>query len=68
MRESVFSALECELIDRRRFATKAAARIAAFPFIEGFRDPSRRRSSIGCLSPSAFEEAGRPADATTLAT
>ena len=28
--ESFFASLECELIDRRRFATKAEARLALF--------------------------------------
>ena len=34
--ESFFASLECELHDRRRFATKADARLALFQFIEGF--------------------------------
>jgi putative transposase len=35
MCESFFATLECELLDRRRFATKAEARMAVFEFIEG---------------------------------
>ena len=31
-----FATLECELLDRRRFATQAQARMAVFTFIEGF--------------------------------
>ena len=34
--ESFFASLECELIDRRSFATKAEARLALFEYIEGF--------------------------------
>ena len=34
--------LECELIDRRRFRSHSAARMAVFHFIEGFYNPSRR--------------------------
>ena len=55
MCESFFATLECELIDRHRFATKAEAQIAVFRFIEGFYNPSRRHSSIGYLSPAEFE-------------
>ena len=55
MAESFFATLECELLDRTRFATQAEARIAIFDFIEGFYNPSRRHSSLGYLSPIEFE-------------
>jgi putative transposase len=55
MCESFFATLECELLDRRRFATKAEARIAVFEFIEGWYNPMRRHSSLGRLSPIEFE-------------
>jgi putative transposase len=55
MAESFFATLECELIDRRRFKTQAEARIAVFTFIEGFYNPRRRHSSVGYLSPVAYE-------------
>jgi len=55
MCESFFATLECELLDRRRFKTQSQARIAIFQFIEGFYNPRRRHSSIGYLSPVAFE-------------
>jgi putative transposase len=42
MRENFFATLECELIDRCRFRSHSAARIAVFEFIEGFYDPARR--------------------------
>ena len=35
MCESFFATLECELLDRRRFASQAEARMACFSFIEG---------------------------------
>jgi putative transposase len=35
MCESFFATLECELLDRRKFQTKAEARMAVFQFIEG---------------------------------
>jgi putative transposase len=56
MAESFFATLECELLDRRRFKTQAEARIAVFTFIEGFYNPHRRHSSLGYLSPAAFEK------------
>ena len=36
MCESFFATLECELLDRRRFETRAVARMAVFDFIEGW--------------------------------
>ena len=36
MCESFFATLECELLDRRRFASQAEARMACFSFIEGW--------------------------------
>jgi putative transposase len=65
MCESFFATLECELIDRHRSATKAEAQIAAFGFVEGFSNPSRRRSSIGHLPPNEFEAAHQPDHAQT---
>jgi putative transposase len=61
MAESFFATLECELLDRRRFKTQAEARIAVFSFIEGFYNPRRRHSSIGYLSPVAYEKRARVA-------
>lgn len=55
MCESFFATLECELLDRRRFATKAEARMAVFEFIEGWYNPTRRHSSLGRISPIEFE-------------
>ena len=39
MAESFFASLECELIDRRSFQTKAEARMALFTYIEGWYNP-----------------------------
>ena len=55
MAESFFATLECELLARHRFKTQAEARTAVFGFIEGFYNPERRHSSLGYLSPVAFE-------------
>ena len=56
MCESFFATLECELIDRRRFETKAEAKIAIFQFIEGFYNIRRRHSALGYKAPKAFEQ------------
>jgi putative transposase len=55
MCESFFATLECELIDRCRFNSHAAARREIFRFIEGWYNPHRRHSSLGYLSPVNFE-------------
>jgi putative transposase len=55
MAESFFATLECELLARRRFQTKAEARMAIFEFIEGWYNPTRRHSSLGRISPVEFE-------------
>jgi putative transposase len=56
MCESFFATLECELIDRCRFATKAEARMAVFRFIEGWYNPRRRHSALGYDSPITHEQ------------
>jgi putative transposase len=56
MCESFFATLECELLDRGRFRTPAAARMAIFEFIEGWYNPRRRHSALAYESPTSFEE------------
>jgi putative transposase len=53
--ESFFATLERELLARRRFATKAEARMALFEFIEGWYNPIRRHKGLGRISPIEFE-------------
>jgi putative transposase len=53
--ESFFATLECELLDRSRFATRAQARSAVFDYLEGFYNPRRRHSTLGYLSPAEYE-------------
>jgi putative transposase len=57
MCESFFATLECELLDRRRFASQAEARMACFSFIEGWYNPVRLHSALGYRSPMAYEAA-----------
>ena len=59
MCESFFATLECELLDRRKFRTKAEARMAIFQFIEGWYNPGRRHSALGYLSPVNYERAAK---------
>ena len=53
--ESFFATLQCELLDRTRFATRTQARTAVFDYLEGFYNPRRRHSTLGYLSPADFE-------------
>ncbi len=59
MCESFFATLECELLDRRKFRTKAEARMAVFQFIEGWYNPGRRHSALGYQSPINYERRAR---------
>lgn len=56
MCESFFATLECELLERRRFASQAQARMAVFTFIEGFYNPVRLHSALGYRSPIRYEQ------------
>lgn len=53
--ESFFATLKKELIHRRRFDTREAARCAVFEWIEVWYNRRRRHSSLGYLSPAQFE-------------
>jgi putative transposase len=53
--ESFFATLECELLDRSRFANQTEARLAVFDYIEGWYNRHRRHSGILYLSPVEFE-------------
>ena len=57
MCESFFATLECELLERRRFASQAEAKMACFSFIEGWYNPVRLHSALGYRSPMAYETA-----------
>jgi len=57
MCESFFATLECELLERRRFASQAEAKMACFSFIEGWYKPVRLHSALSYQSPMAYEAA-----------
>ena len=53
--ESFFATLKVELVADARWLTRAAAERALFEYIEVFYNGQRRHSSLGYLSPRAFE-------------
>lgn len=53
--ESFFASLKGECVYRHRFATRAEARTVLFTWIEVWYNRKRRHSSLGYLSPEAFE-------------
>jgi putative transposase len=55
MMESFFGTLQLELLDRRRWQTRAELASAIFEWIEGSYNPRRRHSSIDDLSPVDYE-------------
>ncbi|SOY46135.1 transposase [Cupriavidus taiwanensis] len=63
MAESFFATLECELIARRSWPSKAQARTALFTWIEGWYNPRRLHSSLGYRSPNEFERSHEHAQA-----
>ena len=52
--ESFFATLKDELIYRRAWPTRQAARAAIFEFIEVFYNRHRLHSALGYLSPAAY--------------
>lgn len=55
MMESFFATLKRELIHRRSFTSRKQAESEIFEYIEAFYNRKRRHSSLGYLSPQAFE-------------
>jgi putative transposase len=53
--ESFFASLKKEMIYRTRFETRQQARNAVFEWIEVWYNRKRRHSTLGYLSPEAFE-------------
>lgn len=54
--ESFFSTLEFELVMTADWPTRDEARIAVFEYLETWYNPTRRHSTLGYLSPAAYEE------------
>ena len=53
--ESFFATLKKDKIHRRSWPTRAELRTEVFTYIEAFYNPERLHSSLGYLSPAAFE-------------
>jgi putative transposase len=58
-KESFWSTLKNELIHHEHFATRERARAAIFDYIEVFYNRQRLHSSLGYISPEAFEASRR---------
>jgi len=56
--ESFFGTLKQELVNRRRFPTREAAKKEVFEYIEVWYNRQRRHSSLGYVSPEEFERRG----------
>ena len=54
--ESFFSTLKREIVGHEHFETRKEARLAVFEWIEVWYNRKRRHSSLGYLSPEAFEK------------
>lgn len=54
--ESFFKTLKTEMVYHQEFENKHEAKLAIFEFIEVWYNRKRRHSSLGYLSPMAFEE------------
>jgi len=53
--ESFFATIKGELLDERRWPSRAAADSAIFEFIESWYNLSRVHSSLGYVSPAVYE-------------
>ena len=53
--ESFFSSLKTERTARKTYRSRDQAKADVFDYIERFYNPKRRHSTIGYLSPVAFE-------------
>lgn len=56
MMESFWGTLQFELLDTRKWRTRAELAASVFEWIECWYNPFRRHSSLGMLSPAAYEE------------
>ena len=55
--ESFFSSLKIERIYRKKYVTREEVRADVFDYIEMFYNQQRRHSTLGQISPAAFERA-----------
>ncbi|MBO2443131.1 IS3 family transposase [Actinomadura nitritigenes] len=57
--------MQLELLNTKKWSTRAELAAAVFEWIECWYNPFRRHSSIGMLSPVAFEERHRASPPTS---
>jgi putative transposase len=65
--ESFHASLKKDLVHRRSWPTKAAARTAVFEYIEAFYNRRRRHSRLGMLSPIDYENSSHTIDGVRAA-
>ena len=65
--ESFFAGLKKEMVYRTRFETREQARSAVFSWIEVWYNRKRRHSTLGYLSPEAFERKHQQEQAEAIA-
>ena len=54
--ESFFATLKKELVHHEQYATRAEARASIFEYIEVFYNRQRLHSSLGYVTPAAYED------------
>ncbi|MBV9422654.1 MAG: IS3 family transposase [Solirubrobacterales bacterium] len=54
--ETFFATLKKELVNRRTWPSRPELQSAVFEYIEGFYNRRRRHSTLGMLSPIAYEQ------------
>ncbi|MBV9796914.1 MAG: IS3 family transposase [Solirubrobacterales bacterium] len=54
--ETFFATLKKELVNRRTWPSRPELQSAVFEYIEGFYNRRRRHSTLGTLSPIAYEQ------------
>src|SRR5512132_1196101 len=64
--ESFFATLKKELVRRRTWPTRRELTGELFDYIEAFYNPTRRHSTLGCLSPAQFELRASRSDIKTM--
>jgi putative transposase len=62
MMESFWGTMQLELLDTKKWTTRAELANAVFEWIECWYNPYRRHSSIGMLSPNEYERRHQPPD------
>ena len=63
--ESFFATIKTELLERRPWPTRAAAHQAISSWIEGWYNTRRGRSTLGYVSPAAYEATAHTTVAAT---